>query len=165
VHELEDTLQEKRRRTQERERELESALQEEREKLNERLCEEELAVSTLLAENHSLKALVVMLEEQVVVCVSICLREGESEGAGIGNVRISASDIDNPKVTAYLQAEGLNLSIRKEDGKNKTLVRCIVAVCCICISKCSSQHSLLSHVCPSAHVWGRCTNLKKSGRC
>ncbi len=87
MHELEDTLQEKRRRTQERERELESALQEEREKLNERLCEEELAVSTLLAENHSLKALVVMLEEQVVVCVSMCLREGESEGMGMSTCK------------------------------------------------------------------------------
>ena len=87
MHELENTLQEKRRRTKERERELESALQEEREKLNERLCEDKLAVSTLLAENHSLKALVVMLEEQVVDRVSMCLRERVSEGTGISKCK------------------------------------------------------------------------------
>lgn len=58
-------------------------MQEEQEKLVERLCVEEHAISELLAENHSLKTLVLMLEEQVVVSVFMCLREGDSAGPGM----------------------------------------------------------------------------------
>ena len=121
MHELETTLQEKRRRTKERERELESTLQAERERLNERLHEEERAVSKVLAENHSLKALVVMLEEQV--CLFFRVKE---RGAGSRPVskRTYANQISKCKrYTCMCQAERLNLSIHKEDGKNKTLVR------------------------------------------